>query len=209
MVLKRKIKKLLYLSSPFKYRAFIDFPFNILQPMPAACRLERLYEVENFITSLPTPARISDGTLLGIVREQKIIEHDNDFDFDILYDVETINRINSYASEKNWKLGSIVTYSRKIQQLCFYDKDFFIYDFIIWHPGLRFYLNYHEPKHFRIMERKYLDDFNSITLNNGMKFRVPNDVKTYLVYRYGKTWSVPQTEKDNWQDDCGDLERIL
>ena len=65
------------------------------------------------------------------------------------------------------------------------------------------------PKHFRIMERKYLSDFNLITLDNGMKFRIPQEVRNYLVYRYGKAWNVPQTEKGDWQDDCGDLERIL
>lgn len=177
--------------------------------MPLNRRLERLHEVENFISSLPTPARISDGTLLGIVRDKKIIGHDNDFDFDVSYEPEAIDRIMSYASDKNWKLGCKVMYRRKIQQLCFYDEDAFIYDFIIWHPGLRFYMNYHEPKHFRIMEKKYLGEFDLIYLDNGMKFRVPKDVQTYLVYRYGTSWNVPQTEKGDWQDDCGDLERMM
>ena len=174
--------------------------------MPAQFRLKRLADLQEALDSEKIVARPSDGTLLGLIRNADIIPHDNDFDYDVVYDEKHIRSISKIAHKKKWKLGRKVCYKGKPQQLCFYDDDEFIYDFIIWHPGIRFYVNFSEPKHFRIMEKKYLDDLINIKIGDKTTFRVPRRSKEYLEYRYGPDWEVPQSQKGRWQDDCGDME---
>ena len=151
--LKRQIKWLIFFLNLRKYRAFHDFPFDITQPLPIQNRSAVLKSVISDISKKIPNFRISDGTLLGLLRDGEIIKHDNDFDFDLAFSPISEQVINSYALENNWKVGRKVFFKGRLQQLCFYDNQKFLYDFIFWYKGDRFYLNFSEPGCFRIMEK--------------------------------------------------------
>ena len=74
--------------------------------------------------------RISDGSLLGILRDGKLIEHDNDIDFDLIWSKRSEKIIKKLSQDKNWKLIRKVKYKGRIQQLSYYDDLEIIYDFI-------------------------------------------------------------------------------
>ena len=95
--------------------------------------------------------RVSDSTL-GLLRDDDIIKNDNDFDFDVEFSPKAENLVRSYAKQKKWSIGRVVYFRGKLQQLSFLTIKF-IYDFIFWYPGDRFYLNFSEPRCFRIMEK--------------------------------------------------------
>ena len=54
----------------------------------------------------------------------------------------------------------------KLQQLSFFDNKKFIYDFIFLVSGRQVYLNFSEPRCFRIMEKKYLSNLVQEDLGN-------------------------------------------
>ena len=143
-----------------------------------------------------------------MLRDGEIIKHDNDFDFDLEFSTISEQIINSYALENNWKVGRKVFFKGRLQQLCFYDNQKFLYDFIFWYKGDRFYLNFSEPGCFRIMEKKYLDELIKVELKKFGKILVPKNWELYLEYRYGESWLTPETKKGRWQETCGDMDFI-
>ena len=148
--------------------------------------------------------RVSDGTLLGILREKKLIDHDNDIDFDVEWNEEAEQNIKLIAKKYNWKMIRKVFYNHKVQQLTYFDSEEVIFDFIFWSTDERFAINFSEPGHFRIMESRFLINLVNKEVDN-FSFLVPFNYDEWLIYRYGKDWNIPKKTKGDWKDDCGDL----
>ena len=89
--------------------------------------------------------RVSDGTLLGILREKKLIDHDNDIDFDVEWNEEAEKNIKLIAKKYNWKMIRKVFYNHKVQQLTYFDSEEVIFDFIFWMTDERFAISFCEP----------------------------------------------------------------
>lgn len=203
--LKRYIKFLLFCMSLAKQKWFHDFNFDIMKPLPPTASVK----LKSVLTQLQKEIeyiRVSDGTLLGLFRDGRLIPHDNDLDFDVEYTEKNIKTIKEFALEKAWKLGRHVKYHGKTQQLTFYDEEFIIFDFIFWHTDDLFAINFSEPKKFRIMPQKYLKTLKSVNYDEiGTKVNIPEDTETWAEYRYGLTWNVPEDRKGDWTEICGDL----
>lgn len=136
------------------------------------------------------------GTLLGIVRDGKLIEWDDDLDFKISNsDVIRVQEIMEQYSESFYtKHGLTIEKNiyeksdRKINNMCFtiikdaqsVDIDFFVmyYKEDTVHQG-----DYIFPRHF--FESKEMIQWNGISVS------VPNDVAGYLTHVYGD-WKVPK-----------------
>ena len=206
--IKRRIKWLIFYLNIKRYRAFHDFAFDIACPMPTKNRTKVLKSVLSDLSKEIANFRVSDGTLLGLLRDGDIIKHDNDFDFDVEFSPKAENLVRSYAKQKKWSIGRVVYFRGKLQQLSFFDNKKFIYDFIFWYPGDRFYLNFSEPRCFRIMEKKYLSNLVQEDLGNFGIVLVPRNWESYLEYRYGESWLIPETKKGRWQETCGDMDFI-
>jgi hypothetical protein len=182
-------------------------PFDISKPLPKNAdkfliniiRLIKIKEIEGI--------RVSDGTLLGYLRNGRLIDHDNDIDFDVLYSKNNIDKIKNIAKQLGLIRCREVIYKRRIQQLTYYDKNEIIYDFIFWNEGGKFLLNYSEPGYVRIMPDEFLRDLKKCTYGD-LELEIPVNSLQWLEFRYGKSWSMPKKYKGDWKDECGDLFRL-
>ena len=203
--LKRYLKLLLFLTSPKKQKWFHDFNFDIMKPLPpsASSKLKiAIEELQNEIKHF----RISDGTLLGIYRDGKLIAHDNDFDFDLEYSDDNLKKIKKLAHTQSWTLGRHVKYDGITQQLTYYDTEYVLFDFIFWRSDDLFSINFSEPNKFRIMPRDFLHNLKLEYFSEiGTQVNLPTNTVDWVVYRYGHSWNVPETSKGDWTETCGDL----
>lgn len=199
------LKKILFKIKWYGFCEFHHFNFNHDKPLPKNSFNKFLNVIEE-IQGLSTGViRITDGTLLGIVRENKFIKHDNDIDFDCLYTDPGV--IINYAKKNGWKLGRKVTFKGKVQQLIFFDQDKILYDFIFWYENNEFAVNYSERRFVRLQRLHFIKNYRILNLNN-KSVHVPDELDEWLVMRYGKNWNIPHTEKGDWKNDCDDLLRL-
>ena len=202
--LKSLIHYSVFLLNPRDFKEYQFAPFNIFKPLHSSS-VERLKDLlvyfENFSD---LKIRISDGSLLGILREGKLIEHDNDIDFDLIWSKKSEILIQQASKDFGWKLIRKVKYKGRIQQLSYYDDLEIIYDFIFWSLDERFAINFCEPNCFRIMSEKFLTDLIKENVE-GFEYRVPKEKFEWLDYRYGKNWNIPESKKNDWKIDCGEL----
>lgn len=200
---KRIVKRLLFLFSPRAYKEFHDIPFDINKILLESA-LSKVVNVNRDLSRIIENIRISDGTLLGLLRDGRLIHHDNDIDFDLEYSIENVMLVRAYARNSGWVLGREVEYKRRTQQLTFFDGELEIFDFIFWDIGSRFATNFSEPKCIRIMDPNFLKKLKNFELD-GAVFKIPENETDWLEYRYGKSWNVPENSKGNWQETCGDI----
>ena len=112
--IKRRIKWLIFYLNIKRYRAFHDFAFDIACPMPTKNRTKVLKSVLSDLSKEIANFRVSDGTLLGLLRDGDIIKHDNDFDFDVEFSPKAENLVRSYAKQKKWSIGRVVYFRGKL-----------------------------------------------------------------------------------------------
>ena len=191
------------------FKAFNEYqyaPIDIFKPLPlsSGSKLKRL--IDDLTNNQDLIIRISDGTLLGLFRDGRLIPHDNDIDFDVEWSRESEKIIKSIAKKNSWKIIRKVSYCKKLQQLTYFDEEKVIFDFIFWSTDARFAINFSEPGHFRVMHSKYLLDLVKKNIGE-FNYLIPRDSEEWLIYRYGKNWNIPQLSKKDWKDDCGDLGR--
>ena len=204
-LIKKFLKRILYFCSTKKYKAFHSFPFNPNEPLPMGSFDYLLFIIDNLPIIDDSLVRISDGTLLGLFRNGKLIPHDNDLDFDLFnYDHFVIKKL---AINNNWTLGREVFYMDKCQQLTYYTSENLVIDFIFWYKDGPFAVNFSENHYIRVQPLNFLIESEIIVMANH-KFIVPKQLESWLVYRYGQNWSIPNTVKSDWKLDCGDLIKI-
>lgn len=146
------------------------------------------------------PAILSSGTLLGIVRDNKLIPHDTDIDVNIL--VDTTNPPVG-LSFSGFKLIRTMFYEGLPMQYVF-EKDDVVFDieyiYRDLHPDR--FVTVHEHGYY-LYDPKYFQKFEEIEFE-GKKYLAPSPVREYLTHRYGD-WETPKTEKGAWQEDATNL----
>lgn len=203
--IKRLIKLFLFWVSPKKQKWFHDFDFDIMQPLPEDATEKLKIVLEHFQKEISN-FRVSDGTLLGIYRDGKLIRHDNDFDFDVEFSVQNVRRVQSFARKQSWTLGRHVKFHGETQQLSYFDSDKVIHDFIFWRCDGRFSINFSEPSKYRVMPEYFLTNLKEEFVGTvGVNVNLPLDVIDWAVFRYGEAWKVPEIQKGDWTETCGDL----
>lgn len=201
----RKIYHFLRFNLNLSYfREYQFCTFDLLKPLPsnALNKLNLLLESDDHFESLQI--RVSDGTLLGLIRDGCLIKHDNDIDFDVIWSRRAEKQIFKLAKSKKWTLIRKVVFRGRIQQLAYYDEDEVIFDFIFWVSDERFCINFSEPLCYRVMPSFFLNDLIEKDIN-GVRYKIPVKIEEWLIYRYGSDWNVPQFEKGDWKLDCGDI----
>lgn len=187
-----------------RYKEFQLAPFDIYKPLPLNAERKLKLLLNSFDNSSDLTMRLSDGSLLGLLRDGKLISHDNDIDFDVLWSKKSVKIIENIAKDQEWGLIRKVSYRKRMQQLTFFDDEKIIYDFIFWSLDDKFAINFSEPNHFRIMNEKFLTRMVRENIE-GFNYFVPKDKEEWLEFRYGRNWNIPQSKKGDWKKDCGDL----
>lgn len=182
------------------------FPFDTRAALPPFAAREMLH-IYNSLKDV-FDIRITDGTALGIIRDGRLIEHDNDLDYDIVVNSPNEPRLlYKLIKERGLKLGRIAVWNGLIQQMAFYDKENIIHDFLFWRQDDEFYVNFSELGYVRKQALEHYGSFSSIEFSDQI-IKVPGNYEKWLISRYGETWNIPKNYKGDWKDDCTDLMKL-
>lgn len=152
--------------------------------------------------------RLTDGTILGLYRDNGFIKHDDDVDIDVLNPTNDEIRLLKMKF-KHMNIGREVIYKKKIQQIAYYDKEGFIFDIVFWYGDDNKIYNYCERDYERVQEAKYFKKEQMEFIEfHGVKYSMPTPIEEWLEMRYGKDWKTPKTYKGDWKEECFDMKRI-
>jgi lipopolysaccharide cholinephosphotransferase len=156
------------------------------------------------------PYFIHSGTLLGAVREQNIIFHDDDMDIaifpahkDIILSQEFNDELKKYNIHADFTVKKKVDKEIIIVKCADCDHSIFIDIFVFEEKdGL---VQYKSPLCRQIWKRGYFKTEELYPLKeyniDGLKLMGPNNPYPYLVRHYGKKWKIPYRRKRNHDDD--------
>lgn len=186
------------------FEDYFDFPFDITKPMPSSSQNE-LVDLVNFLNSENMTYFFAEGSLLGLVRDGKLIDHDTDLDF-YLTDTERIGEIDSFLGAKGYKVGRRLTHKGRLCQMTYFNRDFLLIDFLFWQrteDGNFFWIG-PEIKGRRIQNSSYFDSPTYITWKN-ISIRTFWEYESWLKLVYGDSWTIPENIKTDWTKSIGDL----
>lgn len=154
------------------------------------------------LTSLDLEYWLSAGTLLGIHRDQKFIDHDTDIDVEILGPING-NILIDKMVESGFELIRSMTITDRPYQLAFIHPDGnIIFDVYFYYKVGNRLINYNDQGTLWYPEDMLLD-FQDVSFGN-RTFRVP-EPDWYCEFRYGSSWKTPKTVKGSWQTDASNL----
>jgi phosphorylcholine metabolism protein LicD len=141
------------------------------------------------------------GTLLGMEREGKIIDHDDDVDFSVLNGTFDLEEIKKRCEECGFWLDD--SDDKSLLRVRYSNTNYLHSDIWVWQDeqGIlthRFWAKLQSfPKKLitPTQTKKYW----------GMQFEVPNDIETFLKIRYGEDWMKPHKTSDGWHPEQGKL----
>lgn len=159
------------------------------------------------------------GTLLGVVREGRLIEHDLDLDIGVIEKGDNTRNIVTHALTEN---GCILKY-----EYCYHDR---VVQQSFLYKGVKFDVCYYRENtkslvcylFYRIPEIDYLDNEMSVVRMTydriegveeyrvgGYVFYVPSGAEKFLEQKYGETWNIPDAKWVYWEaptaNKCEDL----
>ena len=156
-----------------------DYDFKELKDLPAE---KILQEADAILVDIPH--WLSTGTLLGIVRDKKLIEWDTDIDIDVLGDTNVLELIKMFE-DKGFKLVRTETYQGRTMQVVFQKEGVIIDIHLFWDNGFESYVNYNECGVSK-MPHFLFDNLSRLEFN-GYSYSVPQTPEAYLDIRY-KDW---------------------
>ena len=148
---------------------------------------------------------IDCGTLLGMIRDNKLLEHDKDMDFGIYFDenitIHTLDKAMKRIGMKKHKeflfRGDVkeASYSNGITNIDFFkheesDKNSDIYVFYRKNGT-----KYPSNKHYTtlVMHRAHIPSIKAISIK-GRRLFVPSNYEEYLESAYSENWRTPDPE---------------
>lgn len=189
-----------------KYVSFHHFPFPISEVRLHEDDAILLHDMCNILKQSDLHFRVTDGTALGLYRNECFIGHDNDLDFDIL-EIHNEKKLLKTMYKRGFKIGRLVYYNGCISQVVFYNNRRQIVDFANWVVANDKICQYEEPGYIRIQDLKYFTCLNNINAY-GFSFPIAGYTEEWMEMRYGKEWRTPKTYKGDWKDECGDLIKL-
>lgn len=161
--------------------------------------IPNLIDAANLLESINFPYWLSDGTLLGLYRDGRLLDHDTDSDLGC-YIRDYRDDLVLIFQQHNWKLKSVFGREKLGLQLSFIRNEakidlFFFYEEegCFWHGAWRRDKKTKE----RNLIKYYYESFGLKKATYfGFAFNIPDDPVKYLETKYGPTWNVPQKEWD-------------
>ena len=185
-------------------------PPPIIQYNPKTC-LESVNKIIDILESIGEKPFFTDGTLLGMIREGKFIDHDYDADLGLLIDANKFPKIDKksmesfitnlkYYIEKDGKFNVVIcdddnhyylfnifnNITMDHIDLVFYYQNFFNYSNCKKYYGGApscFVPTLWEHEDFHLIRRKFNDKY----------YWIPNNPEYYLEEIYGDDWRVPKS----------------
>lgn len=163
------------------------------------------------LESIDVPYWLTDGTLLGFVREGDFIGHDNDIDLGVHikhYKSAIDSAFKKAGFKKKFQYGDMqsgkeYTYKRqgiKVDIFFFYDEDA-----ITWHGAWLYQSGFFHSRWFRkfglskpsLIRYGYRSfELDKIKIRD-RSFNIPKNPELYLEQKYGADWRTPTAEW-NW-----------
>lgn len=186
------------------YEDYFNFPFDVNLPLNTHAN-QVFLESCKILDDLGCNYFVCDGTILGIYRDNRFIAHDNDIDVAIYGDYDITKIIKKFETLK-YKVGRIVRYKGKVQQLIFYSPDNVIFDICFWRDGGDGHA-YHfvpEVEAGRRQDKSYYEKKDFVTF---LDRTIPThfNIEKWLEEHYGSDWKIPRQAKGDWREDAKDI----
>jgi len=168
--------------------------------------LQMLHDITDILDKYNINYWLDFGTLLGVIRENRILPWDDDIDISIFEaDKEImINKVlpaiqkakyRAYTKRleedaEPFKKGNVRAFKIRNNRLFFFRGYVTLDIFIMYNYEESIY--WYELGRPHILPRKLVAEFEMIEFN-GKKYRVPKEYDAYLTYHYGD-WRIPNKE---------------
>lgn len=182
------------------YTDYFLFPFNASDPLPSDA-VEIMKKGCHLLDELGIKYTLADGTLLGVIRDNKLIAHDTDIDIAVLHPVDA-EKIEKVFTANGFKVGRKAGYKGVVQQLVFYSKSNCLFDIIFYTKigdevynfcEKDFYFQHHAHHYENVVSHEF----------EGHTFYIPQDVEKWLETTYGD-WKTPAGSKPSSWREGGD-----
>ena len=154
------------------------------------------------------------GTLLGIVREKKLLLHDTDLDYGFISNEKSFKEINLVLERAGFKLWRQYNYNNMTIELSYFYNDIKI-DINRYETSnnkMRTWLFYREKNiNYINNERSVVEmEYTKISNNDiieldGYEINVPINKKLLLEQKYGKEWETSNKNWIYWKSPAGKL----
>lgn len=155
-------------------------------------KIKTLISIIEILEKLKIKYSISKGTLLGLARNNKLIENDIDIDIDVFSEVDIYKLIH----HSKLKIFRTIIYKGRYSNIVFYDKkNQMLIDIAVFNKKENFFIN-HSPYGEFILSENLI---KSISSNQFGKDRILSYNKNeYLTVWYGEDWTTPQPYTHDW-----------
>ena len=183
---------------------------NINLSVPIVERKNVYYEINNVIKFLnkfeDCNYFFSCGTVLGLVREGRLLDWDTDVDIDILEPTELIiNNIIDNMQALGYSYQRVLKKGGRYSQIVFIKAPYHSIDFCLWYKEKNGFIN--DVPETNIFKRSHpfeiYKEFKNVKIQN-IEFRIPSDTNSYFKLLYGDDWRTPKKYK-NWLKNANDL----
>lgn len=199
--LKFILKKIIFninLVMGVEYNDFLVFPFDLTMAMPESAE-NILKKGCQILERLNVKYCLSDGTLLGVYRDNKLISHDTDIDIAVLKPVDAKAILREFRKE-GFKCGRKVIACEEIQQLVFYSMDNVVFDIIFYTKIGDCVFSFNEKDYYFKHQAKHYTNTLAYKYSNHV-FYIPSETEEWLENVYGKDWKIPKQSKPNdWRE---------
>lgn len=199
-----------------KYTDYFNFPFDTSKPLPTDA-IEVMKKGCNLLEEMGIKYSLADGTLLGVVRDNRLIPHDTDIDIAVLHPVNA-KEIEKVFTKNGFKVGRRAAFKGIIQQIVFYSESNCLFDIIFYTKIGDEVYNFCEKDFYF---QHYYHNYETVVPYEfeGHTFYIPNDVEGWLKATYGD-WRIPNGNKPkDWREGGnqyltavpydGDIKRML
>lgn len=185
-------------SERFQHSFSIDF--DVSRPLPEGA-IEILGDVSRTLATHGIQAIVAEGTLLGLVRDQRIIPHDTDLDLYIL-NPDVAEMATEILQADGWQIGQHVRIGLVSSHITFYNDKQVLLDLTFFEQiGDRFY-SFKERDGYLVIDVDIMTKpINTPGLDHLL---MPAKPTAFLEAYFGRDWRTPKTKKTFWKDEyCG------
>jgi len=169
---------------------------KLVDPSP---KTELLRKCSQALTAIDCPFFLSDGVVLGVLRENDFIEHDPDVDIGVFYE--------DFKDKVDVILETMLTHDFDLKEIHGTPEEGYQYSFKRAGIKLDIFIYYHTDNDLiyhsvwnDVQQKQYLfRKFKVEEINfNGMQVNIPSPLIQYVIDHYGITWEIPDKSWSWW-----------